>query len=204
MLEEWLTTRRGSRVSIGVPARGDKRRLLGVVTTNAKESFIRHKLRRASDFAARSRALAELGDRLGLADPNVLAYVWINRFPMYRWDAEKGRWDATHNPFSAPVPDDVPLLESDPGAVRALQAVHEAPDRRALRTDPMRPWRRGRLCERQDCERRHRWQGCLREAGGSQVASISSAATSLAFQAERSARTKVVLSTRLSKRATGR
>jgi excinuclease ABC subunit C len=68
-LEEWLSARRGSRVSIGVPARGDKRRLLGVVTTNAKESFIRHKLKRAQDFAARSRALSELGATLGLADP---------------------------------------------------------------------------------------------------------------------------------------
>jgi len=69
VLEEWLSARRGSRVSIGVPARGDKRRLLGVVTTNAKESFIRHKLKRAQDFAARSRALSELGATLGLADP---------------------------------------------------------------------------------------------------------------------------------------
>jgi excinuclease ABC subunit C len=69
ILEEWLSARRGSRVSIGVPARGDKRRLLGVVTTNAKESFIRHKLKRAQDFAARSRALSELGATLGLADP---------------------------------------------------------------------------------------------------------------------------------------
>jgi excinuclease ABC subunit C len=69
VLEEWLSARRGSRVSIGVPARGDKRRLLGVVTTNAKEAFIRHKLKRAQDFAARSRALSELGATLGLADP---------------------------------------------------------------------------------------------------------------------------------------
>ena len=69
VLEEWLATRRGSRVSIGVPARGDKRRLLGVVTTNARETFIRHKLKRAQDFAARSRALSELGATLGLAEP---------------------------------------------------------------------------------------------------------------------------------------
>jgi excinuclease ABC subunit C len=40
-----------------------------VVTTNAKESFLRHKLKRASDFAARSRALKDLGETLGLADP---------------------------------------------------------------------------------------------------------------------------------------
>ena len=69
LLEEWLTARRGGPVRIAVPARGDKRRLLQVVTTNAKEAFLRHKLKRASDFAARSRALAELGETLGLAEP---------------------------------------------------------------------------------------------------------------------------------------
>ena len=69
LLEAWLEMRRGSRVQISVPARGDKRRLLQVVTVNAKEAFIRHKLKRASDFAARSRALSELGTVLGLVDP---------------------------------------------------------------------------------------------------------------------------------------
>ncbi|HZA60185.1 MAG TPA: excinuclease ABC subunit UvrC [Actinomycetota bacterium] len=69
VLEAWLADRRSGRVRIAVPARGDKRRLLRVVTTNAKEAFLRHKLKRASDFAARSRALTELGSALGLADP---------------------------------------------------------------------------------------------------------------------------------------
>ncbi|MDQ4005454.1 MAG: excinuclease ABC subunit UvrC [Actinomycetota bacterium] len=69
ILERWLAERRGGKVDIGVPARGDKRRLMQVVTTNAKESFLRHKLKRASDFAARSRALSELGEVLGLQDP---------------------------------------------------------------------------------------------------------------------------------------
>ena len=50
------------------------------------------------------RLRVELGDRLGLADPNVLAYAWIHRFPMYQWDVEGGRWDATHNPFSGSCP----------------------------------------------------------------------------------------------------
>jgi excinuclease ABC subunit C len=69
VLEEWLRQRRGGPVDIAVPARGEKRRLLQVVTTNAKEAFVRHKLKRATDFAARSRALAELGSVLGLQDP---------------------------------------------------------------------------------------------------------------------------------------
>jgi excinuclease ABC subunit C len=66
VLEEWLGRMRGARVRISVPARGEGRRLLQVVSQNAKDAFVRHKLKRASDFAARSRALAELGDALGL------------------------------------------------------------------------------------------------------------------------------------------
>ena len=56
------------------------------------------------------RLRAGLGERLGLADPTVLAYAWVNRFPMYQWDEENGRWDATHNPFSGVVPEDEALL----------------------------------------------------------------------------------------------
>jgi aspartyl-tRNA synthetase len=75
----------------------------------------------------------DLGDRLGLIDAQVLSYVWIHRFPMYTWDEELGRWDATHNPFSGVVPDDEALLvtasgdparpspEDPAGRARALQ-----------------------------------------------------------------------------------
>src|SRR5207247_970670 len=66
VLEQWLSGVRRSRVRISVPERGDGRRLLQVANQNAKEAFVRHKLKRASDFAARSKALAELGDVLGL------------------------------------------------------------------------------------------------------------------------------------------
>lgn len=68
ILESWLSARRGSRVEIAVPQRGDKRKLQGVVTANAKEAFLRHKMKRATDFAARSRALRELGEELGLPE----------------------------------------------------------------------------------------------------------------------------------------
>ena len=66
--EEWLTHVRGSKVQIRVPQRGDKRELLETVTRNAKEEFVRHRLRRASDHNARSRALTELQDILGLPE----------------------------------------------------------------------------------------------------------------------------------------
>lgn len=67
----------------------------------------------ANDVLGRLRA--ELGTRLGLADPDVLAYAWVHRFPMYQWDAENRRWDATHNPFSGVVPEDEALLTTTAG-----------------------------------------------------------------------------------------
>jgi aspartyl-tRNA synthetase len=89
----------------------------------------------AADVAADvlGRLRVELGSRLELADPTVLAYCWVHRFPMYQWDADASRWDATHNPFSGVLPEDEPLLvtaSGDPlkpspddpaGRARALQ-----------------------------------------------------------------------------------
>jgi excinuclease ABC subunit C len=65
-LAEWLCGLRGSRVQIRVPQRGDKRALAETVERNAKEAFAQHKLRRAGDLTARSAALQEIQDGLGL------------------------------------------------------------------------------------------------------------------------------------------
>lgn len=65
---EWLRHLRGSLVSFRVPLRGDKRELHEMVTTNAKEEFLRHRLKRASDHNSRSRALSELQDLLQLPE----------------------------------------------------------------------------------------------------------------------------------------
>src|SRR3954469_9633442 len=66
--EELLTDLRGSRVSLRVPQRGDKRALLETVERNAKEAFARHRVKRSSDLTARSLALQELQEALDLAD----------------------------------------------------------------------------------------------------------------------------------------
>jgi excinuclease ABC subunit C len=66
LLEQWLKTERGSKVEISVPRRGEKRALLETVTDNAKEAFTQHRLKRASDFNARSRQLRELQEALGM------------------------------------------------------------------------------------------------------------------------------------------
>jgi excinuclease ABC subunit C len=65
-VEEWLAGRRGGRVSLRVPRRGDKRALLDTVARNAAESLALHKTRRASDLTTRSLALNEIQEALGL------------------------------------------------------------------------------------------------------------------------------------------
>ncbi len=67
-VEEWLAGRRGGRVSLRVPQRGDKKALLDTVARNAAESLALHKTRRASDLSTRSRALHEIQEALGLPD----------------------------------------------------------------------------------------------------------------------------------------
>jgi excinuclease ABC subunit C len=69
VMAEWLSARRGGAVTFAVPERGAKRKLMQLVAQNAREHFQRHKLRRASDFGARSRALNELSNVLGLEQP---------------------------------------------------------------------------------------------------------------------------------------
>ncbi len=60
----------------------------------------------------------QMGRRLELADPNMLAFAYIEDFPLLRWDEEAGRWDAEHHPFTAPRDEDVPLLDVSPEKVR--------------------------------------------------------------------------------------
>lgn len=61
----------------------------------------------------------EFARRLNLIDENVLAFCWVLDFPLLEWNAEEGRWSAVHHPFTAAVEEDWPLLETDPGRVRA-------------------------------------------------------------------------------------
>lgn len=65
-LTDWLSDRRGSRVSLRVPRRGDKRALAETVARNAGQALTQHKMRRAGDLTARSQALQEIADALGM------------------------------------------------------------------------------------------------------------------------------------------
>ncbi|WHF51122.1 aspartate--tRNA ligase [Chryseobacterium gotjawalense] len=61
----------------------------------------------------------ELGNRLGLRNPKEFAPLWVIDFPLLEWDEETGRYHAMHHPFTSPKPEDVHLLETDPGKARA-------------------------------------------------------------------------------------
>jgi aspartyl-tRNA synthetase len=65
----------------------------------------------------------ELGERLGLREhaDRTMAFCWVIDFPLFEWDEEGERWDPSHHLFTAPMPEDVALLDSDPGAARGQQ-----------------------------------------------------------------------------------
>ena len=61
----------------------------------------------------------ELGNRLGLRKDNEFAPLWVVDFPLLEWDEETGRYHAMHHPFTSPKEEDIRLLETEPGKVRA-------------------------------------------------------------------------------------
>jgi aspartyl-tRNA synthetase len=62
-----------------------------------------------------------LAAQMNLADPDVMAFCWVIDFPLVEWNEDENRWQPSHHLFTAPMPEDVPLLESDPGKVRGQQ-----------------------------------------------------------------------------------
>jgi aspartyl-tRNA synthetase len=61
----------------------------------------------------------EMGNRLGLRDKNTFAPLWVLDFPLLEWDEESGRYHAMHHPFTSPKPEDINMLDTAPGEVRA-------------------------------------------------------------------------------------
>ena len=76
-----------------------------------------------SDAMKTRRQLSELrlhvADQLGLRDKDKFACLWVVDFPLFEWNEEDQRFYAMHHPFTSPKPEDIPLLDSDPGAVHA-------------------------------------------------------------------------------------
>ncbi len=61
-----------------------------------------------------------MGEKLGLRDPNELAFAWVLEFPLLEWNEDEERWEAMHHPFTSPMPEDWALADTDPGKMRAL------------------------------------------------------------------------------------
>ena len=74
---------------------------------------------RESTLTALSELRLEMGNRLGLRDPSRFVPLWVIDFPLLEWDEETRRFYAMHHPFTAPKPEDLHLMESDPAKVRA-------------------------------------------------------------------------------------
>ncbi|MBM4103494.1 MAG: aspartate--tRNA ligase [Planctomycetes bacterium] len=77
----------------------------------------------ADEAATVNKALAplrvKLGKELGLCDSNKFEFVWVVDFPLFEWNVNENRFDSLHHPFTAPVPEDLPKLETDPGHIRS-------------------------------------------------------------------------------------
>lgn len=62
-----------------------------------------------------------LAERMGIIDKDVLAFCWVIDFPFVIWNEEENRWDPSHHLFTAPMDEDIPLLDTDPGKARGQQ-----------------------------------------------------------------------------------
>jgi aspartyl-tRNA synthetase len=79
--------------------------------------FMAGTIKQVSDVLGRMRLhVAKLEN---LLSPTDFRFAWVTEFPLFEWDGDEKRWNAMHHPFTSPRPEDVPLLETDPGKTRA-------------------------------------------------------------------------------------
>ncbi len=72
-------------------------------------------------FEALGRLRVLLGERLGLRDKDVLGFCWVIDFPFVMYNEEEERWDPSHHLFTSPMPEDISMLDSEPGKARGTQ-----------------------------------------------------------------------------------
>jgi aspartyl-tRNA synthetase len=96
-IETWIKTMKGKSGDLILILAGDKKKTL----------------------TALSELRLEMGNRLGLRTKDKFIPLWVVDFPLLEWDKETKRFYAMHHPFTSPIPEDMSLMESDPGKVRA-------------------------------------------------------------------------------------
>jgi aspartyl-tRNA synthetase len=120
----------------------------------------------------------EVAARLGLVkDTSELSYLWVYGFPMYKWDPDGGRWDATHNPFSGVEPDDEQLLTTASGDLLKPSPSDPAGRARALQHDlVLNGWELGggsvRIHKHDLLERSFMLQGHSKEAQAAKFGAV--------------------------------
>jgi aspartyl-tRNA synthetase len=72
-------------------------------------------------YESLGRLRVHLAERMQLADPQVLAFCWVTDFPFFQWNADEERWDPSHHLFTAPIKEDVSLLDTEPANARGQQ-----------------------------------------------------------------------------------
>jgi aspartyl-tRNA synthetase len=77
--------------------------------------------KRSVVYAAVDVLRRTLAEQMNLTDPTILAFAWVIDFPLVEWNEEQNRWQPSHHLFTAPMWEDLPRLESDPGSVRGQQ-----------------------------------------------------------------------------------
>jgi aspartyl-tRNA synthetase len=120
--------------TIALPHEGEMRSSFAKFLSEERLSAIRYRLQAekgdlllfvaakpAVTFEALGRLRVYLGDRLGMRDQNLLGFCWIIDFPFVMWNEEEKRWDPSHHLFTSPMPEDIPLLDSDPSKARGQQ-----------------------------------------------------------------------------------
>jgi aspartyl-tRNA synthetase len=79
--------------------------------------FMAGAVKQVADVLGRMRL--HIAKTAGLLKPDDFKFLWVTGFPLFGWNEDDKRWDSMHHPFTSPMPEDVPMLESDPGRVRA-------------------------------------------------------------------------------------
>jgi aspartyl-tRNA synthetase len=72
-------------------------------------------------YESLGRLRVHLAERLKLADPEILAFCWVTDFPFFQWNEDEKRWDPSHHLFTAPMEDDISLLDTNPAQARGQQ-----------------------------------------------------------------------------------